>query len=202
MKYIGKECGKGLFAEKDFLKGEEIFCETPLTSAPPSATFDALWCDRCFRYIGTRQSVLKRMSEVCGKSTPPQLPFFEELCPPFSEKPAVPCENCQVCRAVFCSEECKSCATVEYHRVLCESLKKSRKLVEILKSLSAQGEKKIGGEKANYFLKQTNKQTNKITWQMTNTTIWHRSPRGFTLQRFNRISNRRLAPGIRLGHPF
>ncbi|EJS43529.1 set5p [Saccharomyces arboricola H-6] len=102
VKFIDDECGRGLFAEKDFTKGQIILRENkPIVFVPP--------LDKLF-FISNGKACAR-----CGKA----------LYDLTQHKIMVHYLDCEVCKAIWCSEKCKK-AHAPLHELLYHSWRSHR----------------------------------------------------------------------------
>ncbi|XP_060076891.1 histone-lysine N-trimethyltransferase SMYD5-like [Ylistrum balloti] len=104
--------GKGLFATKDFKKGDVLFEERPIVSSQFlwNEFYNYTACEYCLKSLETAETQCQRLTENPSLSLP-----FPECC---EAQPAqyVMCPQCQV---VYCCDGCRTAAWTEYHRTLC-----------------------------------------------------------------------------------
>ncbi|XP_033756750.1 SET and MYND domain-containing protein 5-like [Pecten maximus] len=104
--------GKGLFAAKDFKKGDVLFEERPIVSS------QFLWnefykytaCEYCLKSLETAEKQCQRLTENPSVTLP-----YPECCEAKLDQ-YVWCPQCQV---VYCCEGCRTAAWTDYHRTLC-----------------------------------------------------------------------------------
>jgi len=107
--------GRGLFAEKDFAKGEVIFTEKPLCAMQHVENRAAAWtCGNCFAFLGSLESELINLQMYCG------LPTNTKFRLPQSNSAPTQYVDCSGgCGEKYCSEECRNQSYVEHHQLLC-----------------------------------------------------------------------------------
>ncbi|KAL0973603.1 hypothetical protein UPYG_G00206930 [Umbra pygmaea] len=112
VRFIDKTKGKGLFAKKNFKKGDTIFVERPLVSA--QFLWNSLYkykaCDYCLHALETAEDNAQRLSGIPGLSLP-----HPELC---NVRPELH-QACSKCQVMYCSIECLQAAADQYHQALC-----------------------------------------------------------------------------------
>jgi hypothetical protein len=109
--------GRGLFAEKDFVKDEVIFTETPLCAMQHVENRAAAWtCANCFAFLGSLEAQLTNLQMYCGIPTNPNLRLPHSA----AAKPNTSFVDCVGgCGEKYCNEHCRQQAYSEHHQLLC-----------------------------------------------------------------------------------
>ncbi|XP_041979998.1 SET and MYND domain-containing protein 5 [Aricia agestis] len=104
--------GKGLFATKQFKRGDVILEENPLVSCQFAwnAAYRYLACDHCMRPLETPEQNVRRLSNKQDIVLPHSNCFESDL---------LNITSCNQCGILYCSEECKEISYATYHRTLC-----------------------------------------------------------------------------------
>ncbi|CAK1555209.1 unnamed protein product [Leptosia nina] len=104
--------GKGLFAKKIFNEGDVILEEDPLVSCQFAwnVAYRYLACDHCMKPLETPEHNVRRLAAKPDIALPYADHFEEEL---------MTVTSCDQCRILYCSEDCKEKAKINYHRLLC-----------------------------------------------------------------------------------
>ena len=111
---INEYKGRGLFALRDFRKGETLFREKPLVSVQFSwnQVYGYKCCHHCFEPLETANENVVRLA-----SDPNIVLPYHECC--LTRKNFhVKCQNCDV---LYCSESCREEAWHSYHKILCHN---------------------------------------------------------------------------------
>jgi len=111
---INESKGRGLFALRDFRKGETLFREKPLVSAQFSwnQVYGYKCCHHCLEPLESANENVVRLANDPSIVLP-----YHESCST-RKNFHVKCPNCD---AVFCSQNCLEEAMNKYHKVLCHT---------------------------------------------------------------------------------
>ncbi len=109
---ISEAKGRGLFATRDFVKGETIFKEKPIASVQFSWNVECKYraCHHCLEPLETANENAVRLANDPNIVLP-----YHEACASRSSF-HVKCPNCDV---VYCSASCQEESWNSYHKVLC-----------------------------------------------------------------------------------
>ncbi len=109
---VSDDVGKGLFATRQFSKGETVLAETPLVSCQHAwnAAYGYSACHLCLTPLETAQDNARRLSDDPSVVLP-----NSECC---QTRTAFHVE-CEACPARYCSESCRSEAWDRFHKTLC-----------------------------------------------------------------------------------
>ncbi|XP_050678963.1 histone-lysine N-trimethyltransferase SMYD5 isoform X1 [Leptidea sinapis] len=117
--------GKGLFAIKQFNKGDVILEEDPLVSCQFAwnAAYRYMACDYCMRPLETPEQNVRRLAAKPDIVLPHAGNFEADL---------MNVNSCGQCESLYCCEDCKQRAYNSYHRLLCYDQADARHPIHIL----------------------------------------------------------------------
>ncbi|KAI9139617.1 hypothetical protein BKA69DRAFT_1084911 [Paraphysoderma sedebokerense] len=102
---------RGVIATADFKGGDVILEDDPIVCDQYLYNKDYFpACSHCLRSLETASQMARRLA---GYDSEPQLYAADHL----KVYPRISCDSCS--REIYCSEQCKSAAWVQYHSILC-----------------------------------------------------------------------------------
>ncbi|CAG7659276.1 unnamed protein product, partial [Allacma fusca] len=109
---VDDRVGHGVFATRDFAKGEVIFMDSPIVSCQFAWNKMYLYkaCDYCMRALETAEENARRLMQKPSIVLP-----FPECCETQKDRHV----SCPDCGDMYCSEDCRLKAWNEFHSVLC-----------------------------------------------------------------------------------
>jgi len=110
-----KDKGQGLFAAKKFQTGDEVLSEKPyvLCQFSWSRFYQYNACDYCMKSLETAEHMARRLAANYDI----EIPYKEECCQVTKERKSF--VKCVECGTAYCSAECLTIASEEYHQTLC-----------------------------------------------------------------------------------